>query len=99
MPNGLVSWNKLNNVGNPTKSIEINDLIKAVKKTEVRKQGKASTPRHLDELEGDGGGNGGGNGVSNGGDPKAASESEQLQEIYSQMAYHLGEDRRLKRRS
>ena len=32
MPNRLMSWNILTNVGNPTKSIEINDLIKAVKK-------------------------------------------------------------------
>jgi hypothetical protein len=45
MPNGLMSWNVLSNVGNPTKSIEVNDLIKAVKKKEVRKQGKASTAR------------------------------------------------------
>jgi hypothetical protein len=45
MPNRLMSWNVLTNVGNPTKSIEINDLIKAIKKKEVRKQGKASTAR------------------------------------------------------
>jgi hypothetical protein len=45
MPNRLMSWNVLNNVGNPTKSIEINDLIKVVKKKEVRKQGKTSTAR------------------------------------------------------
>ena len=45
MPNRLMSWNILTNVGNPTKSIEINDLIKAVKKKEVRKQGRASTVR------------------------------------------------------
>jgi hypothetical protein len=45
MPNRLMSWNVLSNVGNPTKSIEINDLIKAVKKKEVRKQGKASSAR------------------------------------------------------
>jgi hypothetical protein len=45
MPNRLMSWNVLNNVGNPTKSIVVNDLIKAIKKREVRKQGKASAAR------------------------------------------------------
>jgi hypothetical protein len=43
MLNRLMAWNVLNDVGNPTKSIEVNDLIKAIKKKEVRKQGKAST--------------------------------------------------------
>jgi hypothetical protein len=32
IPNRLMSWNIPTNVGNPTKSIEINDLIKSVKK-------------------------------------------------------------------
>jgi hypothetical protein len=45
MPNRLMSWNVLGNVGNPTKSVEINNLIKAVKKKEVRKQSKASSAR------------------------------------------------------
>jgi hypothetical protein len=45
MPNGLMQWNVISNVGNPTKSIEVNDLVKAVKKKEVRKLGKASSAR------------------------------------------------------
>ena len=45
MPNKLMAWNALAGVGNPTKSIEVNELIKAIKKMEVRKQGKTSTAR------------------------------------------------------
>jgi len=32
MPNKLLAWNSLSNCGNPTRSIEINELIKRVKK-------------------------------------------------------------------
>jgi hypothetical protein len=35
MPNRLMQWNALSNVGNPTKSIEVNDLVEAVKKKVV----------------------------------------------------------------
>lgn len=42
MPNKLIGWNVGTNVGNPTKSVEVNNLIKKVQKMEVRKQGKAS---------------------------------------------------------
>jgi hypothetical protein len=42
MPNKLASWNSLIRCGNPTRSIPVNELIKAVKKKEVRKQGKQS---------------------------------------------------------
>ena len=44
MPNGNVSWNSLANppFGNPTKSKEVNDLVKGVRKMETRKQGKKS---------------------------------------------------------
>jgi hypothetical protein len=45
MPNKLMPWNAIAQVGNPTKSIEVNELIKAIKKKEVRKQGKASSAR------------------------------------------------------
>ena len=45
MPNRLTAWNALIQVGNPTRSVEVNDLIKAVKKAEVRKQGKPSSAR------------------------------------------------------
>ena len=41
MPNRLISWNAETSNGNPTKSIEVNDLIKSrVKKQEVQKQGR-----------------------------------------------------------
>ena len=47
MPNKLMPWNELANppIGNPTKSIPVNELIKRVKKKEVRKQGKESQAR------------------------------------------------------
>ena len=47
MPNRLMHWNQLATppVGNPTKSAAVNDLIKRVKKDEVRKQGKPSQAR------------------------------------------------------
>ena len=45
MPNRLMVWNELSNQGNPTRSTEINDLIKRVKKKEVRRQGRASQAR------------------------------------------------------
>jgi hypothetical protein len=51
MPNRLMPWNVMANppVGNPTKSIDVNNLIKLVKKKEVRKQGKPSQARHAFE--------------------------------------------------
>jgi hypothetical protein len=42
MPNRLPTWNVLTMMGNPTKSTEVNNLIKDVKKHKVRKQGVAS---------------------------------------------------------
>ena len=43
MPNKLVHWNELVDPpsGNPTKSVQVNEIIKRVKKKEVRKQGEA----------------------------------------------------------
>jgi len=41
MPNRLAAWSYTRNEGNPTRSTEINDLIKRVKRKEVRKQGVA----------------------------------------------------------
>jgi hypothetical protein len=65
MPNKLIGWNVMTNSGNPTRSIIVNDLIKSVKKLEVRRQGKPSqakrastTPEFRLSLrlwEGDGG--------------------------------------------
>jgi len=43
IPYRLASWNPMTNSGNPTRSQPIIDLIKAVKKKEVRKQGKATS--------------------------------------------------------
>ena len=45
MPNKLMPWNQLTQVGNPTRSIEVNKLIKKVKQAEVRKLGKESSAR------------------------------------------------------
>ena len=46
MPNRLATWNVLNKSGNPTRSQIIIDLIKAVRKKEVRRLGKPSAARH-----------------------------------------------------
>jgi hypothetical protein len=52
MPNKLMPWNAITKEGNPTKSVLVNDLIKAVKKKEVRKQGKPSkADRVLEKVE------------------------------------------------
>jgi hypothetical protein len=52
MPNRLMEWSRTREEGNPTRSIEINDLIKRVKKKEVRKQGAVSkTRRPMKEAE------------------------------------------------
>ena len=40
MPNRLSQWNEISNVGNPTKSAEVNDLDKRVTKKEARKEGE-----------------------------------------------------------
>ena len=50
MPNRFMKWDLRSNSGNPTKSIKVNDLIKRVKKHEVRKEGKASSARRAMEL-------------------------------------------------
>ena len=45
MPNRLLQWNEISNVGNPTKSAEVNDLVKRVTKKEARKEGAESKKR------------------------------------------------------
>jgi hypothetical protein len=45
MPNRLHPWNEAAQMGNPTRSKEINDLIKRVKKKEVRNKGATSRAR------------------------------------------------------
>jgi hypothetical protein len=42
MVNRVIAWNAVSQVGNPTRSIEVYDLIKRIKKKEARKQGKRS---------------------------------------------------------
>jgi hypothetical protein len=48
MPNKLMPWNEISREGNPTRSTDVNDLIKAVMKKEVRKQG--THPQTLTDL-------------------------------------------------
>jgi hypothetical protein len=45
MPNCVMPWNAVSGQGNLTRSIEVNTLIKKVKKKEVRKQGVVSKAR------------------------------------------------------
>jgi hypothetical protein len=47
MTNRLQPWDERTSSGNPTKSQAVNDLIKAVRKHEVRKQGKKAKPFDL----------------------------------------------------
>ena len=42
MTNRLMAWNEISGVGNPTRSAELNNLIKYIKKKEVQKQGVTS---------------------------------------------------------
>ena len=52
MPDRLHGWRSGSNDGNPTKSAEVNDFIKRVKKLEARKQGADSqTRRPMLEVE------------------------------------------------
>ena len=51
MPNKNTQWNVALASGNPTKSVLVNGLIKAVKKKEVRKEGKASQARRPLTME------------------------------------------------
>ena len=50
MQNQLMKWYLQSNSGNPTKSVKVNELIKRVKKAEVRREGKASAARRAMEL-------------------------------------------------
>ena len=45
MINRIIPWNEISNVGNPTRSTELNDLIKKVKTSEVKKLGISSKAR------------------------------------------------------
>ena len=45
IPNKNLGWNERTREGNPTRSVLVNDLIKKMKKQEVRKQGKEPQAR------------------------------------------------------
>jgi hypothetical protein len=45
MPNRLMVWNEISLVGNPTRSTKLNELLRYVKKKEVRHQGVPSQAR------------------------------------------------------
>ena len=45
MPNRLTAWNAISGTGNPTRSRELNDLIRLVKRKEVRGQGQPAKAR------------------------------------------------------
>ena len=49
IPMRNATWNPMTSVGNPTRSVAVNELIKKVKQREVRKQGKPSQARR--EIE------------------------------------------------
>ena len=54
LPNRLHAWNAISGVGNPTKSTEVNDLLKRMRKAEVRKLGappKACRPLEKAEFD------------------------------------------------
>jgi len=46
MPNEIATWNSLAKVGNPTRSKNVNELIRCIKKQECCKQGKSSQAQH-----------------------------------------------------
>ena len=45
MVNRYTKWNVEHETGNPTMAVAVNELIKLVKKAEVRKQGKKSNAK------------------------------------------------------
>jgi hypothetical protein len=51
MPNRLMTWNVAIQQGNPTKSAEVNNLIKKVKKCEVRHVGAPSKARRAAKMD------------------------------------------------
>jgi hypothetical protein len=51
MPHRLMHWNLELGIGNPTKSADVNDLIKAVIKKETRQEGRKSQARRPFEKD------------------------------------------------
>ena len=51
MPNRHIGWDMEAERGNPTRSLEVQNLIKSIKRLEVRRQGKPSAARRPMEME------------------------------------------------
>ena len=51
MPNRLMTWNEISLVGNPTKSVKLNNLISYMRTKEVRRQGVSSQARRSIKAE------------------------------------------------
>ena len=51
MPNQHIGWDMEAERGNPTRSLEVQNLIKSIKRLEVRRQGKPSAARRPMEME------------------------------------------------
>ena len=52
IPNRIPTWDPVTKIGNPTKSVDVNQLIKAVRKHEVRTEGaKSRVKRDLTKQE------------------------------------------------
>ena len=52
MPNRLMQWNEIAEVGNPTRCLAVNDLIKSMKKAEVKNLGiKTQARRAMTDVE------------------------------------------------
>ncbi|MHA7865855.1 hypothetical protein, partial [Flagellimonas marinaquae] len=45
MPNKMMQWNQVSGMGNPTKSVEVNQLVRFIWRKEVRGQGAAKQAR------------------------------------------------------
>ena len=50
MPNQIMQWNELSNVGNPTRSLKVNKLIAKLRRLETRGQGAPSQVRRALQL-------------------------------------------------
>jgi hypothetical protein len=51
MPRKNMQWDDITMMGNPTKSVEVNNLIQIIKKSEVRKQGAPSQAKRAIEYD------------------------------------------------
>ena len=51
MPNNNADWNEASRSGNPTLSKKVNDIVKVLKRQEVRRQGKASVAKRAFTMD------------------------------------------------